>query len=864
MSAKEPVNSQSIEEKVEKWVESIEPDAVFAHELRARVLEKAVLKAQENTRRGTPVPRMRFYNAWRWSLALAGMALLVAFLVFSIGLLPRSSLSPAGVPTSTVNLLSVSPTPDTSTVAPDETGQSEKQTPQGDQAQRYVVQEGDTWTGIASTFSLTTEELRSLNGMSEGAVLYVGQELVVSRPREAVRSNATPPSPYVVQEGDTWAGIASTFGLTTEELLSLNGMSEGAVLYAGQKLQVGRTGQADQPHVTPIPLSVPPIGGVPDVLVPGACDIPVSRLSDPQMLPFQSLQGLVDGGTVESGAFTMELWLACDPSFRRAKISGDQFSEIDGLGILSLWHYHGQDMDGYINEFAGVEPYVMEVGGTGPVRNNPSGTVLKGLQFPAGIIPDFSQADYTLRYVFKTRTPDGVLSGAALSFTLQRQADGYRPVGIRLQALSESELQTVEGKPDVSAPFATRDPYTLYPQLQEVHDLLTRWQTPLRATPGWVHRLTRVHDESSNDLYAGLKDYTRDEWFQVDERGYVSALATNDLALDGRILQQSYSIEGKSVNLTFGGSGSFQPFYFDLGANLEKDLLNELRAGKSIDRSEELLDGKQVWTFSFGETYQEAVLIENDVLASAIFRREVLDPESGALLLSENVLVTPDGQEQIRKRWTYESVERVDQPPERLLELFGQDFGGYRPAASLGTPPPPDFDPARSALRLFSIPGDDFNLPTFWYGDIYAGNYLLGRVDFGGSPGGYCDRSADGSRLAFNKVVFAGENEAREYLRWLDLRDVSQVYDPAPELELVSKVAWAPQGARLAFSACQVGRMDCGLYLLDTDTNEVRLLSTAGVGALAPVWKPDGTQLAFIRSDVDQEYTMWIKSILCW
>ena len=52
--------------------------------------------------------------------------------------------------------------------------------------------------------------------------------------------------------------------------------------------------------------------------------------------------------------------------------------------------------------------------------------------------------------------------------------------------------------------------------------------------------------------------------------------------------------------------------------------------------------------------------------------------------------------------------------------------------------------------------------------------------------------------------------------------------------------------------------MDCGLYLLDTDTNEGRLLSTAGVGALAPLWKPDGTQLAFIRSDVDQEYTLLV------
>ena len=185
MSAKEPLKSQSIEEKVEKWVERLEPDAAFARDLRARVMEQAVLRSRENPRRVATVPRARFYSAWRLGLALAGMALLVAFLVFSIGLLPKSSLSPAGGPTGTVNLLAISPTPEPSTATPAETGQSEKQTPQIDSAQHYVVQEGDTWTGIASTFGLTPEELRSLNGMSEGALLYVGQKLIVSRAGQA-------------------------------------------------------------------------------------------------------------------------------------------------------------------------------------------------------------------------------------------------------------------------------------------------------------------------------------------------------------------------------------------------------------------------------------------------------------------------------------------------------------------------------------------------------------------------------------------------------------------------------------------------------------------------------------------------------
>jgi len=46
MSAKEPANSPIIEKKLDQFVESLEPDAAFARDLRARVLEQAVLKAQ--------------------------------------------------------------------------------------------------------------------------------------------------------------------------------------------------------------------------------------------------------------------------------------------------------------------------------------------------------------------------------------------------------------------------------------------------------------------------------------------------------------------------------------------------------------------------------------------------------------------------------------------------------------------------------------------------------------------------------------------------------------------------------------------------------------------------------------------------
>jgi LysM repeat protein len=58
-----------------------------------------------------------------------------------------------------------------------------------------------------------------------------------------VPSTPTPsPTPetdiYVVVPGDTLSGIAEQFGISTQELMSLNGLSTGDILSVGQELRV--------------------------------------------------------------------------------------------------------------------------------------------------------------------------------------------------------------------------------------------------------------------------------------------------------------------------------------------------------------------------------------------------------------------------------------------------------------------------------------------------------------------------------------------------------------------------------------------------------------------------------------------------
>ena len=246
------------------------------------------------------------------------------------------------------------------------------------------------------------------------------------------------------------------------------------------------------------------------VVVPSSCDPDITRLEEGHqgtLLSHPNLSGVAGAGIAQSGDFSFKLGLACDPSFSRLMTGGDYDSEINGLGILWEATYQGQNIDGEVNSFSGVEPFGKLSGGTSGMTKGSSMLEYKGLQFPENIRPDFTQADVRLRYLVKLRTPDGTIQGAVLSFTLQRAPEGYRPVDVSVDPLSDAERQTVESDPNAPLPFPTLPAAanSVPPETQALLDLLERWQKPLLATPGWIHLRTRTEMPGGNDLYAGLK-----------------------------------------------------------------------------------------------------------------------------------------------------------------------------------------------------------------------------------------------------------------------------------------------------------------------------------------------------------------------
>lgn len=111
-------------------------------------------------------------------------------------------------------------------------GQVLKVTGAASQESTYYVQSGDTLSSIATKFGTTVSNLVSINHISNPNVIYVGQKIYVGEATQG-QSNA-----YTVQAGDTLSGIAAKFGTTWQALAQKNGLENPNVIYVGQTMTI--------------------------------------------------------------------------------------------------------------------------------------------------------------------------------------------------------------------------------------------------------------------------------------------------------------------------------------------------------------------------------------------------------------------------------------------------------------------------------------------------------------------------------------------------------------------------------------------------------------------------------------------------
>ncbi len=116
----------------------------------------------------------------------------------------------------------------------------------------YVVQAGDTLAGIAARFGVSISAIARANNITNPNRIYVGQRLVIPGTSGAPSAPAPSPAPvaggvYIVQPGDTLAKIAARFGTTVSALVRLNGLANPDRIWVGQRLRISGSVAAPAP-----------------------------------------------------------------------------------------------------------------------------------------------------------------------------------------------------------------------------------------------------------------------------------------------------------------------------------------------------------------------------------------------------------------------------------------------------------------------------------------------------------------------------------------------------------------------------------------------------------------------------------------
>lgn len=97
----------------------------------------------------------------------------------------------------------------------------------------YIVQPGDTLSGIAARYGTTYQSLAAINNIADPNRIYPGQEIVIDGAATEASTEY-----YTIQPGDTLSGIASTYGTTWQWLAEINGIDTPDLIHPGTTIRV--------------------------------------------------------------------------------------------------------------------------------------------------------------------------------------------------------------------------------------------------------------------------------------------------------------------------------------------------------------------------------------------------------------------------------------------------------------------------------------------------------------------------------------------------------------------------------------------------------------------------------------------------
>ena len=101
----------------------------------------------------------------------------------------------------------------------------------------HEVRPGDTLSRISEFYDVPLSVIVDLNEIPDPDNLIVGQRLRLPEGTE-IPEQEDAPGPYTVQPGDTLSAIAVTYGVSINDLMAANGLSDPNSIFGGQELRI--------------------------------------------------------------------------------------------------------------------------------------------------------------------------------------------------------------------------------------------------------------------------------------------------------------------------------------------------------------------------------------------------------------------------------------------------------------------------------------------------------------------------------------------------------------------------------------------------------------------------------------------------
>lgn len=267
-----------------------------------------------------------------------------------------------------------------------------------------------------------------------------------------------------------------------------------------------------------------------------------------------------------------------------------------------------------------------------------------------------------------------ILGAVALFIGQVKTTSAHEPLETKPIQVIKVENQVIESHPDTGL---VADTQPQNPDLvQEIQLLTEQWSSSVEK-PGWIHVLSH-HTEDYDDLSVlpggeiSAKEYFMDEWYLLDNEGYLVQAAYIQRDINGNPIQISILQDDAWNNLTYNIVSpvpkEILPLEFVLDFGFPQ-IAAEL--SKSLEKQETSLSDEDALLYTAKEKYETPILVSDfQQKIVEVKTKAYYDPVDGSLILFEQVMIFLNGEQRIRSSARILSVESELEPPYEIQMYF--------------------------------------------------------------------------------------------------------------------------------------------------------------------------------------------------